>query len=138
MEQNNNLIDILKGQVLDALIIDVIQNHITSEDYSKAINRITSRISGMNVETKEEPKQKLEPKDIPVRWHSRTDGKRRSRGYKVVLSDGLTSDGFVSRSLADEWLGQYSGYLGKCISTGEKIFNADMKEYILVYEERRK
>ena len=125
----------LKEQILDALIIDAIQNHITQEDYRRAIDRIVGRISGTTIT--EEPKKEEESKEVdysklPIRWHPFTNGSRKRYGEEVILTDGVKREGFMSRVAADDFLGQYRGYVGDRIKRGRKIFNADMKEYFVV------
>lgn len=128
MEQNK-IMDLIKDQALNALVIDAIQNHITDEDIRKATNKILNAVLG-----KEETPKKNDLSDVPVHWHPYKNGARRRNGKSIILCDGVTKEGFLSNVAGDDFLGQYHGYLGDRIRRGEKIFNTDMKEYFIVEE----
>ena len=126
----NTMLEDIKDEVVTALAINFIQNGITGDDIA---GKVVEIITGMKYEPVAQ--NKVDFKDVPIRWHGVTGRKGKKIGNQVVISDGVDKEGFLSHSECDRFLKQPIGYTSSRIKNGEKIFKLpEWKEYFVLHE----
>lgn len=130
--ENKEMFGNFKDTLLKALAIELIQNQITEDE---VVSKALEIISGIG--QKEEPKKKVDFKDVPVNWNPlKTKGAKRQRpGTRLVLSDGLRKEGFYSKASAGAFLNRSESYVSSCIKNGTKILSfPEGKEWFVIEE----
>ena len=129
--ENKGIFADVKDELITRFAIKMMQETAVTKD------EIVDKIMELYARTENEftVDKKTGIKNVPVKWHSMPDGKKRYKGRRVILSDGVSKEGFLSHTCADLFLGQYIGYTSKQIKTKERIFKyPEMKEYFVVDE----